>query len=318
MKKVKFVIILSCFGACTANAVESSKYRDASVPLMRRQIHSIVEGYATDLNIIRKGFQESRIAADIGQKGAVESAIHFLDDLLDQEDSSRVCELLPIIDILHYNNTEESPPMIKGWMNGQVKGTLNYVADGIFSARLAWEPSRIDDETLVAMLRFYAGNPAQSVEGSWQTNHALFVLYGNKVVDLLATHALDRVGPFFKAVQEARREAGGYHGSESAEVPLVNRLTSDQLQAYEIAFRRLEELATSGVLPTLVSGAPEGPSSSPGSSAVRPTSIHSGFANARAKMTPKRVEWQSLVGMALLLCAVTLVLLRCMRLRRRR
>ena len=69
--------------------------------------------------------------------------------------------------------------MMKGWVNGQVKGTLNYVADGIFSARLAWDPSHIDDETLVAMLRFYAGNPAQSVEGSWQTNHAIFVLYGN-------------------------------------------------------------------------------------------------------------------------------------------
>ena len=45
--------------------------------------------------------------------------------------------------------------------------------------------------------------------------------------------------------------------------------------------------------------------------------MHSGFANARAKVTPKQVEWQSLVGVVLLLSAVTLVLFRYMSLRRK-
>ena len=318
MKTLIFSVVLSIgIFAPILDAVESSiNSQNVNRDPVEPKWHTLIEAYETNLSMIRNGLLESRATAHISHRDAMDLAIRALNDLLDRDDSSSVCDLLPIVEILQVNNTDESPSLIKSVANSQTKGTLNYIIDGVFSVRLEWEPDRIEDETLVKMLKFYAGNPAQSVEGSWQTNNTMLVLYGNKLVDLLATRALDRLGPFYKAVLDSRRDAGNYHDSDQNDIPVVNRLTPDQLNRYELAFSRLEALAATGVLPMAVAetknqGGPDVISSTTAYSVVNKKQRNIMEVPILGNVHQKQLEWQNWATAALVLSAIGFIFIRC-------
>jgi hypothetical protein len=100
-----------------------------------------------------------------------------------------------------------------------------------------------------SMLRFYAGNPAQTSEGSWKAPNTMLFVFGERVLNTLATKIPDRIGAFYKAVFDARKSAQSGPGSDEEAIPDAERPTTEQLRAYEASFSMLEALATKGALP---------------------------------------------------------------------
>jgi hypothetical protein len=139
---------------------------------------------------------------------------------------------------------------------------LNYVIDAVFRARLIGEGATISDHDLGAMVRFYAGNPAQTSETSWSKPNMMLFILGDRVVDYLRNYAPDKIAAFYKAVQDARADARSGPGPDETPIPASELPTAEQLSRYEAAFARLETLATQGQLPD-ATGSPASASSAP-------------------------------------------------------
>jgi len=207
---------------------------------------AVVESYSDQLHQIREGMRSSMPTQDPEFQVAFKPPLHALDAIVEQGDMSAASELLPFIDWLHGNQGHP----IAGLLGGEgVKGTLNYLIDGIFSAEMLGTPDAVDEHKMEAMLRFYAGNPAQTSEGSWQRNNTMLFVFGNRVVDCLASKAPDRIAAFYQAVQDARKAALIGPGPDEEAIPAAERPTAEQLRNYEAAFASLKMLSTGGVLP---------------------------------------------------------------------
>jgi hypothetical protein len=168
---------------------------------------------------------------------------------MQRQDAGGASGLLPLVNLLHSHNTDESPRILPTIDNASAQGTLNYLIDSVFAARMIGAADVVGEQEMESMLRFYAGNPAQTSEGSWQTTNTMLFVFGDRVLNTLVTKVPDRIDAFYKAVQDARKSAQSGPGPDEKVIPDAERPTAEQLRAYEASFGKLEELATKGALP---------------------------------------------------------------------
>ena len=169
--------------------------------------------------------------------------------ILDQKDASKVSDLLPLIELLYATDSDETHQIIGNVEKSQTQIGLNYLIDRIFTAKMMGTSDAVSEQELGAMIRFYAGNPAQTSEGSWQTNNTMLFVFGDRVLNTLVKKAPDRIDAFYKAVLDARKSALSGPGPDEENIPDADRPTTEQLLAYEATFVRLEALVATGTLP---------------------------------------------------------------------
>jgi len=215
---------------------------------MQKRITATVEGYAAEIRLISDGLRAAQATFNGEQKAVIDASLQSLDAVMQRQDTGSASGLLPLVNLLHTHNTDESPRILPTIDNASAQGTLNYLIDGIFSARMMGAANAVDEQELEAMLRFYAGNPAQTSEGSWQTTNTMLFVFGDRVLDTLAKKVPDRIDAFYKAVQDARKNAKSGPGADEETIPDAERPTAEQLRAYEASFSRLETLAAKGAL----------------------------------------------------------------------
>jgi hypothetical protein len=213
---------------------------------MHRGIQNVLDDYSAVLRQVRNGLRTAVLGDYRDLQSVINPALQALDALIDQQDVSQIQSILPFIDWL---NTNQSHPIAGILGDSAVQGTLNYLVDGIFTARMMGAPDAVSEQDMEAMIRFYAGNPAQTSEGSWQTNNTMLFVFGDRVLNTLAKKAPDRIDAFYKAVLDARKSAQSGPGPDEEEIPDADRPTADQLRAYEATFVRLEALVATGTLP---------------------------------------------------------------------
>lgn len=216
---------------------------------MQKRITATIESYATELRIIGDGLRAAQATTNGEQKAVIDASLQSLDAIMERQDVSGASGLLPLVNLLHAHNTDESPRILSTIDNASAQGTLNYLIDGIFNARMMGSADTVSEHEIEAMLQFYAGNPAQTSEGSWQTNNTMLFVFGDRVLHTLVKKIPDRVDAFYKAVQDARRSAQSGPGPDEEVIPDAERPNTEQLQAYEASFGKLVELATKGALP---------------------------------------------------------------------
>ena len=133
------------------------------------------------------------------------------------------------------------------------RGTLNYLLDSLFWAKLSGLETAMPEKDLAAMLHFNLGSGIKTVEGSYYHCNSMLFILRDRVVEYLAVRELGLVPAFYKSVTEARdlcRRYGGF--SEEGPPPVSELPNAAQLARYEAAFVRLETLATKGYLPAAV------------------------------------------------------------------
>lgn len=215
----------------------------------QKRIARILQSYGEQLASIRADLRTFDNRGLPAGDGKIELSIEALGELIDSGKASEAQNLLPLVD---WTNGDQSQTAYDLRDSG-AQGTLNYVIDGIFSARMLGLPSAVNDHEMEAMIRFYAGNPAQTSEGSWQTTNTMLFAFGSRVVRVLAETSPDRIEAFYKAVSDARNSALRGPGPDEVEIPESERPSSERLRDYEDAFNMLESLAADGVLPRVES-----------------------------------------------------------------
>ena len=215
---------------------------------MQRYIAANVDAYSSQLRIISEGLRAAQATSNGKQRAVIDVSLQSLDAIMQRQDTGGVSGLLPLVNLLHTHNTEESPRILPTIDNASAQGALNYLIDGIFTARMMGATDAVGEQEMEAMLRFYAGNPAQTSEGSWQTNNTMLFVFGDRVLNTLAKKAPDRIDAFYKAVLDARKSAQSGPGPDEEAILDTDRPTAEQLRAYEATFVRLEALVATGTL----------------------------------------------------------------------
>lgn len=216
---------------------------------MQKRITAAVEGYAAELRMISDGLRAAQATSKDEQRAVIDASLQSLDAIMQRQDAGSASGLLPLVNLLHTHNTDESPRILPTIDNASAQGTLNYLIDGIFTARMTGVADIVGEHEMESMLRFYAGNPAQTSEGSWQTTNTMLFIFGDRVLTTLATKVPDRIDAFYKAVLDARKSAQRGPGPDEEAIPDAELPTAEQLRAYEASFGKLEALATKGALP---------------------------------------------------------------------
>ncbi len=216
---------------------------------MQKRITVAVEGYAAELRIISDGLRAAQATTNGEQRAIIGASLQSLDAIMQRQDAGGASGLLPLVNLLHSHNTDESPRILPTIDNASAQGTLNYLIDSVFAARMTGAADVVGEQEMESMLRFYAGNPAQTSEGSWQATNTMLFVFGDRVLNTLSTKVPDRIDAFYKAVQDARKSAQSGPGPDEEVIPDAERPTAEQLRAYEASFGKLEELATKGALP---------------------------------------------------------------------
>lgn len=242
--------------------------------LMERLLESSISSYEEPLQEIRAALKTGISKAPKEQTPILQSSLRILSDILDRRDTSRVGELLPLVDLIQSDKAEEGHGMFGKFGSGAAKGTLNYLMSAVFERRLCGEGAGISDRDLTAMVKFYAGNPAQTDELSWGGPNTMLFLVGERVVNHLQTDAPDRLSAFYKDVLRGRADAAQGPGPDQFAIPAAERPTAEQLARYEAAFAKLERLATHAKT-TPDSAGKSNADASPAQPPVQPHSLHS-------------------------------------------
>ena len=216
---------------------------------MQRYIAANIDAYSSQLRIISEGLRASQTTNNGEQRAVIDVSLQSLDAVTQHQNAEQASGLLRLVNLLHTHNTEESPRILPTIDNASAQGTLNYLIDGIFTARMMGVADAVGEHEMEAMVRFYAGNPAQSSEGSWRANNTMLFVFGDRVLNTLAKKAPDRIDAFYKAVLDARKSAQSGPGPDEEAIPDSERPTAEQLRAYEATFVRLEALVATGALP---------------------------------------------------------------------
>lgn len=247
MKAIFYLLL--CAGLEAATDFPSVKIMAGQVgnaSAMQSQITFVIQSYEESMRAIRDELRNADVGNDPGLQAVSNPALKALDNLIDQNDVSKVQDILPLVDWL---NANQSHPITTILGDTAAQGTLNYLIDCIYTARMVGAADTVGDYEVEAMLRFYAGNPAQTSEGSWQTNNTMLFVFGDRVLNTLAKKFPERINAFYKAVQDARKSAQSGPGPDEEAIPETERPTAEQLQKYEASFNRLEALVVKGVLP---------------------------------------------------------------------
>jgi hypothetical protein len=244
------LLLAFAFAAAAAEYSIALSIKDfGSKDVMRKQVSLAFESYGATVRRVRDGIKITLDDLPVERKPMLGASLASLDAVIERQDTSSIGELLPLLDYLHANDTDESPQIIQGTSNSQARISLNYFIDCVLSSEMTGAPGDVSDSKLEAMIRFYAGNPAQTSEGSWQTPNTMLFVFGDRVLNTLATKVPDRIDAFYKAVQDARKSAQSGPDPDEEVIPDAERPTAEQLRAYEASFGKLEELATKGALP---------------------------------------------------------------------
>jgi hypothetical protein len=195
---------------------------------MQRGIQYVVEDYATPLRQVRDGLRTAVSGDHRDLQSVINPALAALDAVIERRDVSRVQNIIPFIDWL---NANQSHPIAGILGDTAAQGTLNYLIDGVFTARMTGAADVVGEQEMESMLRFYAGNPAQTSEGSWQTTNTMLFVFGDRVLNTLATKVPDRIDAFYKAVSDARKTAQSGPGPDEEAIPDAERPTAEQLRA---------------------------------------------------------------------------------------
>lgn len=215
----------------------------------RKKITSVIGEFDNELRLIRDGLRETQATSDKAQRKVIETSLQSLDAILDRQDAGSTLGLQELVNLLYTQNSDESSQIIPNVGNSRAQIGLNYFIDRVFRERMMGAADAVGEEEMEAMLRFYASNPAQTSERSWETNNTMLFVFGERVLDTLAKKVPDRIDAFYKAVKDARRSAQNGPGPDEEAIPEDERPTAEQLRAYEASFTRLEILATKGALP---------------------------------------------------------------------
>lgn len=213
---------------------------------MHKIMTATIEGYANELRIIGDGLRAAQATTNGERKTVIDASLQSLDAIMQRQDAGGAFSLLSLVNLLHSNNTDESPRIVPGISNASAQSTLNYLIDGIFTARMTFAADVVGDQEMESMIRFYAGNPAQTSEGSWQQTNTMLFVFGDRLLKILATKAPDRINAFYKAVLDARKSAQSGPESDEEAISDAEKPTAGQLRAYEATFCKLEALAAKG------------------------------------------------------------------------
>jgi hypothetical protein len=252
MKIISTIGLLLAFAFAEApaeNLIDFSIRDFGSREFMQKQVFLAFKNYGAAVRRVRDGIKISIDDLPVERKPMLGASLASLDAAIERQDTSSIGELLPLLDYLHANNTDESPQIIQGLSNSQARISLNYFIDCVFSAEMTGAPDAVGESKLAAMIRFYAGNPSQTSEGTWQTANTMLFVFGDRVLNTLAKKTPDRIDAFYKAVLDARKTAQSGPGPDEEAIPDTERPTAEQLQNYEASFGKLEELATKGPVP---------------------------------------------------------------------
>jgi hypothetical protein len=248
MKAILFLLFLhGCFGvAADYPPIKIMARQVGDTPAMQSQIAFVIQGYDESNRTIRDGLRTAVGGGNRDLELIINPALSALDAVIEQRDGTKAQDILPFIDWLNANQGHSIAGLLG---DTAVQGTLNYLVDGIFRARMIGAAGTVGEQEMEAMLRFYAANPAQTSEGSWQTNNTMLFVFGDRVLNTLATKVPDRIDAFYKAVLDARKSAQSGPGPDEEAIPDAELPTAEQLRSYEASFGKLEALATKGALP---------------------------------------------------------------------
>ena len=248
MKAILFLLFLHvCFGvAADYPPIKIMARQVGDTPAMQSQIAFIIQGYDESIRTIRDGLRTAVGGGNRDLELIINPTLSALDAVIEQRDGTKAQGILPFIDWL---NANQGHPIAGLLGDTAVQGTLNYLVDGIFRARMMGAAGTVGEQEMEAMLRFYAGNPAQTSEGSWQTANTMLFVFGDRALNTLATKVPDRIDAFYKAVLDARKSAQSGPGPDEEAIPDAELPTAEQLRSYEASFGKLEALATKGALP---------------------------------------------------------------------
>ena len=242
-----FLFFYARFGAAAdfpSIKIRASQLGDASA--MKNGVAFVIQSYEESIRTIRGGLRTAVAGENRDLEIIIPPTLRALDAVLEQRDGSKAQDILPFVDWL---NDNQGHPIAGILGDTAAQGTLNYLVDGIFRGRMLGAADAVGEQEMESMLRFYAGNPAQTSEGSWQTTNTMLFVFGDRVLNTLATKVPDRIDAFYKAVQDARKSAQSGPGPDEEVIPDAERPTAEQLRAYEASFGKLEELVTKGALP---------------------------------------------------------------------
>lgn len=260
MKKYFIYLLLAAYkiGAAEPNIVLSTRYLDDSL-YMQQTIDRSIEAYSEGLILIRDKLKESLDKSENNHKTLMNISLEALDTLIKEHRGSSAVDLIPFVNLAYSQELsaggDEQKTLFPDISNIEVRSVLNYVIDGILNARMEGAYNSVTDDELESMLRFYAGNPAQTSELSGGANNRLLFLFGDRLLECLSSKLPDRIDAFYAAVKDSRENTQRNLQNPSPNVELCpesERPTADQLQRYEDAFKRLEILAADGVLPKSV------------------------------------------------------------------
>ena len=244
------LLLAVAFGEASAgNSIDLSTRDFSSNEVMQKQISLAFESYGAAVRRVRDGIKLSVDNLPSESRSMLGASLALLDAVIERQETSSIGELLPLLDYLHANDTDESLQIVRGLSNSQARISLNYFIDSVFSAEMTGTPNSVSATKLEAMIRFYAGNPAQTSEESGQTPNTMLFIFGDRVLGTLAQKAPDRIDAFYKAVQDARESAQSGPGPDEEPIPEAERPTAEQLQQYEASFKKLETLGIKGALP---------------------------------------------------------------------
>jgi hypothetical protein len=252
MKPILFLLFLYVSHGAVADypPIKIMTRQVGDAPAMQRQIAFVVQGYDESIRTIRDGLRTAVGGENRDLELIINPTLSALDAVLEQRDGSKAQDILPFIDWL---NANQGHPIAGMLGDTAAQGTLNYLVDGIFRARMMGATDTVGEQEMESMLRFYAGNSAQTSEGSWQNTNTMLFVFGDRVLNTLATKVPDRIDAFYKAVLDARKSAQSGPGPDEEAIPDTELPTAEQLRAYEAAFGKLKALATKGTLPKSVS-----------------------------------------------------------------
>lgn len=252
MKVIIFILLLLWYSSVALfaqrNINVSVKYlgdRDT----MQRNINAIFEIYDMSVVKIRDSIIKTLASSQNVNVSILQKTLDSLESIIEKDDYSKVADIQPLLLLLNSNNSDESPEIIDGLENGATQGTLNYIMEAIFNSWLIGDSISFSDGDIEAMIRFHIDNPAQTSETSWQAPNIMLFVFGDRLVDCLASKAPDKLSAFHKAVLDARRSAQSGPGPDEEAIPEADRPTAEQLRAYEATFVRLEALVATGALP---------------------------------------------------------------------
>jgi hypothetical protein len=171
----KLLILVNIYLGLVAAGQEGSRISDflSDEELKNRDKERIVEN-SNMLSEFREELRSSLPMQEAKVQNEILKGLKTFDKLIEEKDVKEVPELMPFITWLYMYSEEHSEDIFKTSGDPTVQGNLNYFIESFLSPELnQHKPEDVSEQTLQAMIHFWAGNPAQTCEGSWTRCHQM-------------------------------------------------------------------------------------------------------------------------------------------------